>query len=1272
MRFTRGVILGLVVAVSVGAQPPAGVPVDVLQEATINPDDLARMLEAAPDDPAFRGRILTQIADYHLTAQSLDDYNQAVEDFLANWPEAPADSVAALGQAVLLRTQMTTALAVFSKDGPDPRLTANDLATARFAAELAASFTPRAEERDKAVFMLETLAERFKTQRRGYAERMVVQRLYDLHPEPEARKPYLMRLSHLSMQYFRDVATSARLVQEWADAQDDPEQRAIFEHAAAVCHYLNEDYGAARTILDRLFLEAPASILPRVGETDILVKVRTGEFDAAQQAITARIAEGQVPDIEAHFLALRAYIHAVQGQRADAVTAFDALLKTHPTSRFVGTVKRILHALTEEPPMPVATPTPAGASSNIVLISLDTIRPDFLGCYGGGTTPAIDALAASGTVFEKAYSTSSWTKAAHGSVFSGLLPYAHGAMGHRDALAAGTTLLQENLRDAGYTTAGVVSAPPLNRLYGFARGFDVYDDFTFDLDRTADLFRRGNAAKVKIHSGRTGSLVTDAAVQALRQVRQPGHPFLLFVNYFDAHHNYEPAMPYSLEASKDYYGYHWGDVDELQMADRPFEAMRPFVEAERLRTLYAAEVRMVDDQVARLVAQLKESGAYDNTIFVLFSDHGEEFLEHGYLTHGKSLYEEVLRVPLILAGPGIAAGARVDTPVSLTDIAPTLLAQVGAPALRDADVPTLFAPEIERTIQAQLELPGYRMESILRDGVKLIRDREGATKELFDLNDDPTEAQDLSDDRATRVAEMTVELDRVVTASRMLGFRLAGGTSTEARGPAESLDALEEQLRAMGYLSGEAQTRAEPEAPIVGGDDLVVADFYEQPPGTFNAILRNDGPRDATIAPTGLALPKHGAPVHTWWMDAQPKVLAPGAQGVLRFALMRAKDAPEAFALGLDGRERPLSLTTGPAAWLPRYGVVDADAGRIYFYLDNPGAAPIALDGFSLNGQRLEIIGETSALAPDATTLVRAQTSAADTIPGPAILSNADTARAVYLYATDTPRFAWEVDDPGVFECPTHKHGPFEEAAQAIIEYRDAAADGSATVHFCRNRLPAGLAAFAGLTPRLWVNPVAANLARGTAEAWSGYNTALSVLGARSSHAVWTMVLDDSAPMLGGYGVSADADDPVIELDDARAVAYLALAAGAKGVVARARDEGSEGAAVLGALLEELAPLEPMIAVGAPADTLLQELPEGFVARVLQCADRGVLVAVLREGEAPAPLRIRVAAPEGTAYRDLQMLGADPGAPAPEVDLQTGTISLPAARRVTAFLLTTE
>ncbi len=1276
MRAFAVILLAGLVVASAPAQPTAGVAEDVLRQATINPDDLEHMLDMAPDDPAFRGRLLTQLADYHLNARDLDRYNAAIDRFLDNWPDPPADALAALGQAALIRNQMDTALAAFSEGGPDPKLQANDLATARFAAELAARFTPPEGALDEATAILETLAERFKAQRRGFAERAVLQRLYDLHPEPEARKPYLMRLSHLSIQYFRDVRTAGSLMVEWADHQKDPEQEAIYRHAAAICYYLAEDYGTARALLDALWMDAPDPILPRVGVADVLVKIRTADFDGALRVIDRQIQAGQPADVEAHLMALHAYVQTILGHTHEAVDAFTALLDTHPNARFTGTVKRILHALTEEPPLSVNTPAPAGATPNIVFISLDTVRPDFLGCYGGAATPAIDALAAAGTVFEQAYSTSSWTKAAHGSVFTGLSPYAHGAMGHRDALAAGAGLLQENLRDAGYTTAGAVSAPPLNRLYGFARGFDEYDDYTFDLDRTADLFQHGMDAKVRIHSGRTGSLITDAAVQALHRARRPGHPFFLFVNYFDAHHNYEPRMPYSMEVSKDYYGYHWGNVDELLMSPMPFEEMRPYVEIERLRALYAAEVREVDDEVARLVAHLKETGAYDNTIFVLFADHGEEFLEHDQLTHGKSLYEEVLRVPLILAGPGIEAGRRIDVPVSLVDIAPTVIALTGAPALRDCDAPSLLEPIPDRRIHAELDLPGYTLESMLQDGMKLIRNRGVASKKLYDLVADPAESHNLRATEAVRVAELTVELDRHVTDARMLGFRLAGGESTEARGPVESLEALEEQLRAMGYLSGDATSTTQPAAPAPTPGGIQVRSFYEQPPGTFNAILQNTGTRDAALGPASIALPGHGAPVHTWWIDIQPAILAPGAYGVLRYALKRAKDAPQAVELTFAGGGDPLALRTDAAAWHPQYLVVDREAGTLYCYLSNTGSETLVLNALQVDGVALQPVTDSDLLIPAGKHgLLVADSASLPDFTGyhAGILRHGDTFRAVTIYdAASAFHLGWEAaEEADFFECPTHKHGPFDQAAQKLLAFRAETTAVLPTLHLCRNRLPAGLGAFAPLAPRVLVNPAAANLRRGEADAWQGYDAALDLIGTRIAPGLYAAVLDDTAPTAGAYGALATPEDAVITLDDARAAAWLAIAAGAKGLVVRARENNPNGTDSFAQLLDEIRPHATLLAIGAPAELVQNDPGDGIIARTLRCGDRAVLLVVLREAAGAGPVDLVITHGLGAASLRVMSIGERETSATLNADARSATVTVPQPKRLEVFLIST-
>ena len=289
------------------------------------------------------------------------------------------------------------------------------------------------------------------------------------------------------------------------------------------------------------------------------------------------------------------------------------------------------------------TPPPPRAPANVVLITLDTTRPDHLGVYGyeRATSPTLDMLAAESQVFDNAYSTSSWTLPAHASLFTGMLPTSHGADKDPDgALVLSAAVetpeswkiyranaprddvqtLAEVLKGAGYATGAVVGGPWMKRVFGLGRGFDSYDDENVVAD------------------GRAAGEVTERARTWLRAQKTP---FFLFLNYFDPHTPYTAPTPY---------------VKRVLGAE-PFS--RDASQDQKALLLYDAEIRYTDDQIALLFLELRRLGLYDSSWIVVTADHGELFGEHDRHGHGVTLDQEVVRIPLIVKPPlGVGTAGR--------------------------------------------------------------------------------------------------------------------------------------------------------------------------------------------------------------------------------------------------------------------------------------------------------------------------------------------------------------------------------------------------------------------------------------------------------------------------------------------------------------------------------------------------------------------------------------------------------------------------------------
>ncbi len=299
---------------------------------------------------------------------------------------------------------------------------------------------------------------------------------------------------------------------------------------------------------------------------------------------------------------------------------------------------------------------------NVILISLDTLRADHLGCYGYGRplSPAIDALAADCAAFLRTYAPAPWTLTSHVSIMTGLLAPSHGVLSSEQKMSPDLTTLAEILAGRGYLTWAITGGGFLNAKFGLAKGFDFYSESEGDIDNTnsAELVARAALGWLDGHANR---------------------PFFLFLHTYQIHPPYRPPAPYNREyLDRDA---RWTDLNIREYLGGNCAVFRPLPDAERRNAvaLYDGEIRYTDEAlIGPLVAKLKSLGLYDRTLLILLSDHGEEFYEHGSWMHTNQLYEESLRVPLIIKLPGShPRGLRYPGVVSLVDVFPTVLEELG-------------------------------------------------------------------------------------------------------------------------------------------------------------------------------------------------------------------------------------------------------------------------------------------------------------------------------------------------------------------------------------------------------------------------------------------------------------------------------------------------------------------------------------------------------------------------------------------------------------------
>lgn len=444
------------------------------------------------------------------------------------------------------------------------------------------------------------------------------------------------------------------------------------------------------------------------------------------------------------------------------------------------------------------TPPPAGVS-RIVLITIDTLRADALGCYGtsGTLTPHLDRLASRGIRFEQAISPSSWTLPSVASIMTGLSVPAHGATTTSSALPDAASTLAACLRDAGYATGAVGVNPHLAARRGLERGFDQYDFYPRSVTPWDTLGGRIRKAlrPFDFLGVANSSQVTGLALQWMRRHRD--RPFLLWCHYFDPHVPYTPPpafMPDPPPARgfrtwfEDVGGIRTGRFD-------PSDEERDWI-----RELYLAEVRYVDREVGRLLDGLARLGPPEETLIILTSDHGEEFWEHDAFEHGHSLHREVLHVPWLIALPGRLAPAVIHEPVSLTSLPPTVLSLLGLAydpaAFSEAALPIENPDPVLPPVFSAGILYGPHAEAVIDENWKLIRTPSESRSQIFDLARDPEEARDRLAHDPERAAELARSLDGWLAASRAVRERL--GVSDSA--PVDLPEATLEQLRKLGYI----------------------------------------------------------------------------------------------------------------------------------------------------------------------------------------------------------------------------------------------------------------------------------------------------------------------------------------------------------------------------------------------------------------------------------------------------------------------------------------
>jgi arylsulfatase A-like enzyme len=525
----------------------------------------------------------------------------------------------------------------------------------------------------------------------------------------------------------------------------------------------------------------------------------------------------------------------------------------------------------------------AGATrpQGILLITLDTTRADRLGCYGydRAETSNLDRLAAGAVLFRNAQAPVPVTLPSHASMFTGAYPPVHGIRYNgMFKLPEASVTIAELLRDAGWSTAGMPAGFPLNADTGIGQGFETYHD----------MFRGIDPNRFRWDRERPARETTDLGIEFLR--RSGEKPFFLWLHYWDPHDPYHPPFPFS-----------------GRFRDRPYDG----------------EVAYVDQELGRLFEAAQQAGLWDRLLVVVAGDHGEGLYDHNEKLHAHLVYQSTLHVPLIVKPPGRARPRVVDEPVSLVDVAPTVLdfAAVAGPEMEGVSLkPAVYGRTLRRrdlyfeSLAGSLVHGWSPLEGIRRGAWKYTR---SSAPELFDLASDPGEIDNRFERERALAFEMEQELQRLED-----GWRARPGPASAAFTPVDPAQA--EMLAALGYLGGfvTEQRRAGPhprdrihlDPDTLAARDLALQGEHEEVLRRLEAVLSQD-PGDryalhgAAMAAANLRDFERALGYTRRLLEIYPE-FTPGRilQGEIHVVRGELEKAAEEFRKGLEHRPEDAGL----------------------------------------------------------------------------------------------------------------------------------------------------------------------------------------------------------------------------------------------------------------------------------------------------------------------------------------------------------------------------
>jgi len=421
--------------------------------------------------------------------------------------------------------------------------------------------------------------------------------------------------------------------------------------------------------------------------------------------------------------------------------------------------------------------TPDGP--NVILITIDTLRADHLGAYGyeRDTSPNIDKLAEDGVLYENAFSQASWTYPSLASIHTSLYPSQVSRFSMHLKISDSLLTIAEYMKNNFYGTIGVVANRYASKTYGFAQGFDVFEE-----------------RNIMDHDSITSQLVTDTAVDSIDKYGKK--PFFLWIHYMDPHslYNHHPEHAYRQENSSNI---------PVPLKERELAPIADSLNEADLRFIvdtYDEEISYTDEYVGKLIEALKDKGLYDNTIIVLTSDHGEEFLDRNRFGHVVTLYNELIHIPLIMHNPldDQLKGTTVSQNVEIRSIAGTIAEECGIPNNNFKGINLIRTPSEDMDGEFVFSQRGKISEklpvkrAVFMKEWKLIENVEDGTFELYNLANDPREKTNLFGSGQPGISELENLL-----MSQLSGFNPVLVAEPELAKPSEE-DI--KQLKALGYV----------------------------------------------------------------------------------------------------------------------------------------------------------------------------------------------------------------------------------------------------------------------------------------------------------------------------------------------------------------------------------------------------------------------------------------------------------------------------------------